>query len=64
MGWYSTGPRLREADLDITDLMANYCETPLLVICEVQASITRCRCYIPCLRCCMFEISCMLIKCM
>ena len=38
MGWYSTGPRLREADLDITDLMANYCKTPLLVICEVQAS--------------------------
>ena len=38
VGWYSTGPRLREADLDITDLMANYCETPLLVICEVQAS--------------------------
>ena len=39
VGWYSTGPRLREADLDITDLMSNYCDMPLLVICEVQVSI-------------------------
>ena len=38
VGWYSTGPRLREADLDITDLMSNYCDMPLLVICEVQVS--------------------------
>ena len=38
VGWYSTGPRLREADLDITELMTNYCDTPLLVICEVQVS--------------------------
>lgn len=37
VGWYSTGPRLREADLDINDLVANYCDVPLLVICEVQA---------------------------
>ena len=36
VGWYHTGPRLRQSDLDITDLMASYCETPLLVICEVQ----------------------------
>lgn len=39
MGWYSTGPRLREADLDINDLVSKYCDTPLLVICEVQASL-------------------------
>ena len=38
VGWYSTGPRLREADLDINDLVCNYCDNPLLVICEVQAS--------------------------
>ena len=38
VGWYSTGPRLREADLDINDLVSNYCDNPLLVICEVQAS--------------------------
>ena len=37
VGWYSTGPRLREADLDINDLVCNYCDNPLLVICEVQA---------------------------
>ncbi len=36
MGWYHTGPRIREADLDITALMGNYCENPLLVICEVE----------------------------
>lgn len=40
VGWYSTGPRLREADLDITELMTNYCDTPLLVICEVQVIFT------------------------
>lgn len=36
MGWYHTGPRLREADLDINQLMANYCDNPVLVICEVE----------------------------
>ena len=39
VGWYSTGPRLREADIDITDLLSNYCDTPLLVICEVQVRL-------------------------
>lgn len=36
VGWYHTGPRLRQSDLDITELMARYCDHPLLVICEVQ----------------------------
>ena len=36
IGWYHTGPRLREADIDIHALMARYCDNPLLVICEVQ----------------------------
>jgi len=36
VGWYHTGPRIRQADLDITALMSNYCENPLLVICEVE----------------------------
>lgn len=36
LGFYSTGPRLREADLDISDLLSNYAEAPLLLICEVQ----------------------------
>ena len=38
VGWYSTGPRLREADLSITDLMTGFADTPLLVICEVEVS--------------------------
>lgn len=38
IGWYSTGPRLREADQDINDLVSKYVETPLLVICEVQVT--------------------------
>ena len=38
LGFYSTGPRLREADLDISDLLSNYAEAPLLLICEVQVS--------------------------
>lgn len=36
VGWYSTGPRLREADLAIQQLMSNYVTTPVLVICEVE----------------------------
>lgn len=36
VGWYSTGPRLREADLSIQQLLTNYCATPLLVICEIE----------------------------
>ena len=36
VGWYSTGPKLRGSDLDINDLMSNYCADPVLVICEVQ----------------------------
>jgi ribosomal protein S14 len=40
VGWYHTGPRIREADLDISALLGNYCENPLLVICEVEV---RCR---------------------
>lgn len=36
VGWYSTGPRLREADLSIHQLMSNYVSTPVLVICEVE----------------------------
>jgi hypothetical protein len=36
IGWYSTGPRLREADLSMHQLMTNYCSNPVLVICEVE----------------------------
>ncbi|KAK9850466.1 hypothetical protein WJX84_000214 [Apatococcus fuscideae] len=36
VGWYSTGPRLREADLDIQELFTGYCNMPVLVICEIS----------------------------
>lgn len=36
VGWYSTGPRLKEADLDINHLISKYCDNPVLVICEVE----------------------------
>ena len=36
IGWYHTGPRLREGDLDIHHLISSYCDSPILVICEVQ----------------------------
>jgi JAB1/Mov34/MPN/PAD-1 ubiquitin protease len=42
LGWYHTGPRLREADLDIHNLMTRYCETPILVICEVEVKGKAC----------------------
>eukprot|EP00884_Botryococcus_braunii_P014364 jgi/Botrbrau1/22929/Bobra.0030s0007.1 len=36
VGWYHTGPRLRESDLDIQELMTTYCAHPILVVCEVE----------------------------
>jgi hypothetical protein len=36
VGWYHTGPRLRESDLDVQELMTNYCAHPILVVCEVE----------------------------
>lgn len=40
VGWYSTGPRLREADPAIHSLMARYCDHPVLV--RSQARDSRC----------------------
>lgn len=31
-----SGPRIREADLEINDLISRFCSDPVLVICEVQ----------------------------
>lgn len=36
VGWYSTGPKLRESDLDIQELFYSYCTNPVLVIIDVQ----------------------------
>lgn len=38
VGWYSTGPKLKEADLDINALISKFTDhnEPVLVICEVQ----------------------------
>ncbi|KAM7467995.1 hypothetical protein LguiB_015557 [Lonicera macranthoides] len=36
VGWYSTGPKLRENDLDIHGLFTDYVPNPVLVIIDVQ----------------------------
>ncbi|KAI8015420.1 hypothetical protein LOK49_LG05G00324 [Camellia lanceoleosa] len=36
VGWYSTGPKLRENDLDIHGLFNDYVPNPVLVIIDVQ----------------------------
>lgn len=36
VGWYSTGPKLKEADIEINLLISRFCEHPVLVICEVE----------------------------
>ena len=44
VGWYSTGPKLKEADLDINSLMGKFtdgCPEPVMVICEVQVGYSR-----------------------
>eukprot|EP01024_Parvocaulis_polyphysoides_P076671 TRINITY_DN9995_c0_g1_i1.p1 TRINITY_DN9995_c0_g1~~TRINITY_DN9995_c0_g1_i1.p1 ORF type:complete len:342 (-),score=60.53 TRINITY_DN9995_c0_g1_i1:168-1163(-) len=35
VGWYHTGPRLKECDLDINELISKFVPNPVLVICEV-----------------------------
>lgn len=44
IGWYHTGPRLREADLDIHQLLCNYVDNPILVISEVQVCWLQLKC--------------------
>ncbi|CAI0443531.1 unnamed protein product [Linum tenue] len=36
VGWYSTGPKLKENDLDIHGLFSDYVPNPVLVIIDVQ----------------------------
>ncbi|KAG6436634.1 hypothetical protein SASPL_101536 [Salvia splendens] len=36
VGWYSTGPKLKENDLNIHGLFSDYVSTPVLVIIDVQ----------------------------
>jgi len=36
VGWYSTGPRIRPADLDINELFRKWTPNPVLVIIDVQ----------------------------
>ncbi|KAM0830493.1 hypothetical protein ACQ4PT_066165 [Festuca glaucescens] len=36
VGWYSTGPKLKENDLDVHALFKNYVPNPVLVIIDVQ----------------------------
>ena len=36
VGWYSTGPKIRAGDLDINELMRNYCASPIFVIVDVK----------------------------
>lgn len=36
VGWYSTGPKIRPADLDINELMRKYCSNPVMVIVDVN----------------------------
>ena len=37
IGWYSTGPKLRECDIDIHELFYEYTPEPVLVIVDVRA---------------------------
>lgn len=36
VGWYSSGPRIRPADLEINELFRNYTPNPVLVIIDVR----------------------------
>lgn len=36
IGWYSTGPKIKAADLEIQELFRNYCANPLYLIVDVN----------------------------
>jgi 26S proteasome regulatory subunit N8 len=36
VGWYSTGPKLKENDLEIHEVVRRYCPNPVLVVIDVQ----------------------------
>jgi len=38
IGWYSSGPKIRPADLDIHELFRKYCPNPVFVIIDVNAT--------------------------
>ncbi|MES1909005.1 MAG: hypothetical protein MHM6MM_001825 [Cercozoa sp. M6MM] len=38
LGWYSTGPKIRRCDMEISELFHEYCEHPALVIVNVDPS--------------------------
>lgn len=37
MGFYSTGPKIKPADLDIADLVSNYCKQPVFALIDIRA---------------------------
>ncbi|TMW68381.1 hypothetical protein Poli38472_005849 [Pythium oligandrum] len=39
VGFYSTGPKIRKADLEIDELFRRYCPNPVLVICDVRPNV-------------------------
>lgn len=38
VGWYSTGPSVKDCDLDIHEIMLQYCKDPVLVVIDVKHS--------------------------
>lgn len=40
LGWYSTGPKIRQSDLDINELMRKYTSEPILIVIDVKAKDT------------------------
>eukprot|EP00750_Incisomonas_marina_P017826 INCI2504.1.p2 GENE.INCI2504.1~~INCI2504.1.p2 ORF type:complete len:322 (+),score=72.93 INCI2504.1:163-1128(+) len=37
VGFYSTGPKIKPADLDIADLVSNYCKQPVFALIDIRA---------------------------
>ena len=36
VGWYITGTKFKKHDIEINQIMANYCKTPILVLVDAQ----------------------------
>lgn len=38
IGWYSTGPEIKKADIDINEILRRYNSNPIFVLCNVKQS--------------------------
>ncbi len=39
LGWYTTGPKIKDHDTEINEVFRNYCPNPVLVVIDVDHDV-------------------------